>query len=175
MSDYLKPAPSGEEWPLLTKLAFEKQSLGMYVSGHPLDLVDAWLARYRDFDLVSFEDTDPGTFVKVAGIVAEFTEIVTKKGPKMARFELEDLTGRAPVVIFTKAYAEVAHVLGEGAIVFAECRIDTDDRDAKQMYVSELKAFDLAKFVADHNGKTQTVTPVSVKGGFGLLLDGGDR
>jgi DNA polymerase-3 subunit alpha len=117
--DAAKPAqPQGEIYPELEPwspkqlLAFEKEALGFYISGHPLDRYRGDLQRYA-----SAATSDFGLGAKsagehaIGGIVSQYREMITKKGDKMARFMLEDAGGTLEVIAFPKTFEKVRHVL----------------------------------------------------------------
>ncbi len=93
--------PEVAPWPERTLLQFEKDAIGYFVSGHPLDQFARdlkWLARPISTLSSSRSDED----VKVAGVVARMREFPTKTGRKMARVTLEDLTGSVDMVCFPR-------------------------------------------------------------------------
>jgi DNA polymerase-3 subunit alpha len=101
-----------EPWNAKQLLAFEKEALGFYISGHPLD-------RYRG-DLVRYATAATSDFVAgrkavgehaIGGVVSQYREMITKKGDKMARFQLEDAEGSLEVIAFPKTFEKVRHVL----------------------------------------------------------------
>ncbi len=88
-----------EEWSEKERLSFEKESIGFYVSGHPLDQYEKELRRYaRPCAAVKLARRDEK--VTVAGIVAQLRERPTKTGKRMAWVTLEDLTGSIELVCF---------------------------------------------------------------------------
>ncbi len=104
--------PEIEAWGPKQLLAFEKEALGFYISGHPLD-------RYRG-DLQRYASSTTGDFSggrraagdhAIGGIVSQYREMITKKGDKMARFMLEDTEGTLEVIAFPKTFEKVRHVL----------------------------------------------------------------
>jgi DNA polymerase-3 subunit alpha len=117
--DAAKPAtqqgetyPELEPWSPKQLLAFEKEALGFYISGHPLD-------RYRN-DLQRYATAATSDFAlggksagehSIGGIVSQYREMITKKGDKMARFMLEDAGGTLEVIAFPKTFEKVRHVL----------------------------------------------------------------
>jgi DNA polymerase-3 subunit alpha len=106
------PLPVVEEWTPKQLLAFEKEALGFYVSGHPLDRYRGDLARYAT---AAGSDFAAGTRAagahSIGGIVSQYREMITKKGDKMARFQLEDAEGQLEVIAFPKTFEKVRHVL----------------------------------------------------------------
>ncbi|MFT3700616.1 MAG: DNA polymerase III subunit alpha [Kofleriaceae bacterium] len=104
--------PELEQWTQKQLLAFEKEALGFYVSGHPLDRYKGDLARYATATTSEFlaGQKSVGDH-SIGGIVAQYREMITKKGDKMARFQLEDAEGSLEVIAFPKTFEKVRHVL----------------------------------------------------------------
>jgi DNA polymerase-3 subunit alpha len=101
-----------EPWNAKQLLAFEKEALGFYISGHPLD-------RYRG-DLLRYATAAASDFLAgrktvgehaIGGVASQYREMITKKGDKMARFQLEDAEGSVEVIAFPKTFEKVRHVL----------------------------------------------------------------
>ncbi len=105
--------PAVEEWPAKELLAFEKEALGFYISGHPLDRYRADLKRYANAATTDFDEGKrPAGPAAVGGVVAAYRERPTKKGDgKIAFFQLEDAAGQLEVVVFPKTFEKVRHVL----------------------------------------------------------------
>ncbi len=104
--------PDIEEWNHKQLLAFEKESLGFYVSGHPLDRYRGDLQRYATATTSDFGAGRKGVGdASIGGIVSQYREMITKKGDKMARFMLEDADGTFEVIAFPKTFEKVRHVL----------------------------------------------------------------
>ncbi|MDB4964154.1 MAG: polymerase alpha subunit [Myxococcales bacterium] len=101
-----------EEWSHKQLLAFEKEALGFYVSGHPLDRYRGDLQRYATGTTADFLQGRRSVGANaVGGIVSQYREMITKKGDKMARFMLEDSEGTLEVIAFPKTFEKVRHVL----------------------------------------------------------------
>jgi DNA polymerase III subunit alpha len=97
--------PEIEIWGPKQLLAFEKEALGFYVSGHPLDRYRSDLTRYAtattsDFPMGARSQGEHS----IGGIVSQYREMITKKGDKMARFMLEDAAGTLEVIAFPKTF-----------------------------------------------------------------------
>jgi DNA polymerase-3 subunit alpha len=112
------PAGQGETyqdveiWGPKQLLAFEKEALGFYVSGHPLDRYRGDLQRYASAITSDFPAGKRAAGdAAVGGIVSQYREMITKKGDKMARFMLEDTEGTLEVIAFPKTFEKVRHVL----------------------------------------------------------------
>ncbi|MBX3158289.1 MAG: DNA polymerase III subunit alpha [Deltaproteobacteria bacterium] len=104
--------PEIDPWGPKELLAFEKEALGFYVSGHPLDRYRGDLQRYASATTADFPAgrRNQGE-AAVGGIVSQYREMITKKGDKMARFMLEDAEGTLEVIAFPKTFEKVRHVL----------------------------------------------------------------
>ena len=103
--------PDTPEWPFDQLLAFEKETLGYYISGHPLNRFAAELARFTTKTLAELITNGNNTDCKVAGLVTECRTRRTKKGELMAVFKLEDLTGAVETVVFPSLHARVESLL----------------------------------------------------------------
>jgi DNA polymerase-3 subunit alpha len=89
-----------EEWPRAELLRLEKQLLGFYVSGHPLDDHKELYARCCDVDFVHLDHCNPDRNYTLIGQLVEYREIVSSKGRKMAFGKVEGYTGSIDIVLF---------------------------------------------------------------------------
>ncbi|MDO3650545.1 DNA polymerase III subunit alpha [Nocardia mangyaensis] len=122
------PVPEAE-WPDQQRLAHEREMLGLYVSGHPLDGVADALASLADTSIAAvLEDRIPhGRNVVLGGIVVAIDRRVNKKGEPWAIVQIEDLDAGAEVLFFPATYAAVAARLAEDAIVLVTARVNVRD------------------------------------------------
>ena len=105
--------PEVEEWSAKQLLAFEKEALGFYISGHPLDRYKADLSRYASANTLDYLEgrKAPGE-ASIGGVVSAYRERPTRRGDgKLAFFQLEDIFGQIEVVVFPKTFEKVRHVL----------------------------------------------------------------
>jgi len=121
-------------------LAFEKEVLGIYVSGHPLEAYEALWKKHitaTTADFVLDEETnktrvEDGAKVTVGGMISEKTIKYTKNDKVMAFITLEDLVGTVEVVIFPKDYERNSSLLQEDAKIFIQGRVSVEeDKDGK--------------------------------------------
>lgn len=96
--------PEVADWPERQRLQFEKESLGFYLTGHPLAQYEKLLAQYATTDCEQLQELPDKKEVKIGGMVASLREINTKKGDRMGFIMLEDLKGTVDVVIFPDTY-----------------------------------------------------------------------
>ncbi len=106
------------EWSRSAKLAYEKEVLGFYLSGHPLDSYAGLLKRFVNAELGELEAFPSKSKISVAGIVTELKPFITKKGTRMAFGNLEDTSGACELVIFPDVFAQCEAILkNEGALI----------------------------------------------------------
>ena len=143
--------PDCGEYDRQTLLFNEKEVLGVYVSGHPLEEDEAfWKARVsaKAADFARGEDGKPKVQdrqkVKVGGILTGIRQHYTKKNDAMANLTLEDLTGSLEVVAFPRAYEEARSkgYLKEDAKVFLEGHVQADDEKDAELILDRVIPFD---------------------------------
>lgn len=121
------------EMPRSLLLKEEKELLGFYVTGHPLDGYREALKGFTPLYQMGEENgpVQDGEFVRVAGLVADCNIRLTKKGDNMAILTLEDFTGRLSVLVFPRAYNLYSRLLMQDAVLAVEGRFSVDEREAK--------------------------------------------
>jgi DNA polymerase-3 subunit alpha len=102
--------PDAAAWTDRERLAFEKEVLGFYVTGHPLGALAAELRRYADVSAGAIEGRD-GHEVRAGGLLTALRETRTKRGALMAFGTLEDLEGAFDLVIFSEPYERLRELL----------------------------------------------------------------
>ncbi|HET6610528.1 MAG TPA: OB-fold nucleic acid binding domain-containing protein, partial [Kofleriaceae bacterium] len=105
--------PTLDPWTDKERLALEKEALGFYISGHPLDRYRWEVARHASATTVEFAEgtRKPGP-ARIAGVVTAYRERPTRRGDgKLAFFQLEDTLGQLEVVVFPKTFEKVRPVL----------------------------------------------------------------
>jgi len=107
--------PSIQEWDEKDRLAYEKECLGFYITGHPLDNYKDVLKACTSTDAASVLLETSGKVVMVGGIVTALKPVIIKsgkyKGEKMGIVTLEDLTGSIDVVVFSEIYRDTSFML----------------------------------------------------------------
>ncbi|HIJ77977.1 MAG: DNA polymerase III subunit alpha [Desulfobulbaceae bacterium] len=103
--------PNIPEWDEKDRLIFEKETVGFYITGHPLDNYRQDIKAVADTDLVGLAQWGDNQPVRVGGLVRDYKEHRSKKGDRMAFITLEDTSGAAEVVIFPTTFAESGHLL----------------------------------------------------------------
>jgi DNA polymerase-3 subunit alpha len=109
----------------------EKEYLGVYLSGHPLD---EWRTRFQANGVVTITDLEEepdGKEVLIGGLITQWRTINTKSGSLMAGCKLEDLTGTVEVVIFPKLYSEIKDSYLPDRVTVIKGRIEHQDEGIK--------------------------------------------
>ena len=138
--------PDLPEWDKRTKLAFEREMLGLYVSDHPLLGLEHILISERDVsigELLSDDGPREGQ-VTIAGMITNVNRKTTKRGDLWAVLTVEDLEASIEVLLFPKAYDLVSTVLASDVVVRVKGRIKSDD-DAVSLNASELTLPDVSE------------------------------
>jgi len=120
-----------EQWDSKHQLTLEREMLGLYVSGHPLNGVERVLEVQSDTAIATILEGNlpDGAQVTVGGILASVTRRINKSGESWASAQLEDLVGGIEVLFFPKTYSVVGMSVAEDAIVLVKARIaKRDDR-----------------------------------------------
>lgn len=131
--------PDIPEWSLEQRLAFEKETLSYYVSGHPLDRFGAELSRFARKSLAEIIGEGKSAECKVAGIVTDSRTRRTRKGDLMAVFTLEDLTGAVETVVFPSSYVKFEPFLETDTPVLVSGRFEVEDENSRKIIASDIQ------------------------------------
>jgi DNA polymerase III subunit alpha len=141
-SAHHRPPISAVEFERRELLAMEKETLGTYLSSHPLSEVREALRARVDCSLAELANKPDGAWVTVGGIVAESKKIRTKSGSQMMFATLDDVEGQVEMLIFKADEAESARTIETDAIVVVRGRIDHKDRGETKLVVQEAERFE---------------------------------
>ncbi|MEK7341453.1 MAG: DNA polymerase III subunit alpha, partial [Candidatus Binatota bacterium] len=103
--------PQAEEWSAQQLLVFEKESLGFYITGHPLDKYEGALKKWTSGAIVNIREKPASGDVKIGGVVTALRLRNTKKGERYASFQLEDRTGFIEVIVWPDVYRRCMDML----------------------------------------------------------------
>jgi DNA polymerase-3 subunit alpha len=123
-------------------LKLEKETLGLYVSDHPLTPIRDQLRRKTDCAVNEMERRRDGEVVVVGGIIASLKQMTTKKGEPMVFAGLEDVTGSCEVVAFSSVYAQARELLMLDRIVIVKGRVDHKQAGETKLVAMEVTAFE---------------------------------
>lgn len=119
--------PQIVEWSAQESLAFEKEALGFYITGHPLDKFERTLNKITSGAISALkEKAQPGE-VKIGGVVSSLKLRNTKKGDRYANFNLEDKTGFIEVIAWPDTYKKSAELLGADDPIFVKGRLEVGE------------------------------------------------
>jgi DNA polymerase III subunit alpha len=119
------------EWEKKTKLGFEKEMLGLYVSDHPLFGVERALEATCTTSIPGLWEQEDRAQASIGGIVGSITTRYTRSGDPMYFFSLEDLEGSVEVVCFPRTVSEFGPLVREDAILVVTGRVDHRGDDVK--------------------------------------------
>jgi DNA polymerase III subunit alpha len=135
------PIPTHEhERPEL--LAMEKESIGLFITEHPLKRVREALRMKADCTCAQLSDQRDGDWVKVGGMITESKKIRTRTGTPMMFATLDDLDGSIEIVVFEKALDAVEKLLATDAIVLVRGRVDHKEAGKSCVIVQDAERFD---------------------------------
>jgi DNA polymerase-3 subunit alpha len=136
------PTIPADEFEKNELLRLEKETLGLYVSEHPLSAIREQLRRKTDASLAELDRRRDGEVVTVGGIVSALKQVTTKKGEPMVFVRLDDVVGSAECVVFNSVYAEAHELLAPDAVLVVKARVDHKEGETK------LIAIEVARFEA---------------------------
>jgi DNA polymerase-3 subunit alpha len=166
-----RPPIPGAEFDRAEMLAMEKETLGTYLSSHPLTEVGPALRARVDCSLAQLADKPDGGWVTVGGIVVECKKIRTKSGSQMMFATLDDVEGQIEMLVFKADEAESAAVIQPDAIVLVRGRIDHKDRGETKLVVQEAQRFEPDQAEIEKAGKLAPASPVTPAGPFEVPID----
>jgi DNA polymerase III subunit alpha len=137
-----RPPISANEFERAELLALEKETLGTYLSSHPLTEVRGALRARVDCSLAQLGSKQDGSWVTVGGIVVDCKKIRTKSGSQMMFATLDDVEGQVEMLVFKADQAESAQIIQPDAIVVVRGRLDHKDRGETKLVVQEAERFE---------------------------------
>jgi len=135
------PIPS-EEFGERELLRLEKETLGTFLSSHPLTEIREALRARVDCSLAELGGKADGSIVTVGGIVSESKRHRTKRGDPMMFATLDDVEGQVEMLVLGKAYTEAADFLATDVIVIVRGRLDHQERGQTKLVAHEVERFE---------------------------------
>jgi len=123
--------PNIDEWDEHILLKNEKETIGFYITGHPLARFEAVIKKHSQITTKDIAELDDGKEVVICGIITEIKTTLTKKGDKMAYARIEDMDGFAEVIIFPDTYKASSDILAEDKPVIIIGSINKSDAGFK--------------------------------------------
>jgi DNA polymerase-3 subunit alpha len=123
--------PAIDEWDDREKLQQEKETLGFYVTGHPLDRYKQTLEKFTNVDALSLREAADKSAVRIGGTISASKVIRTRKEELMAFATVEDLHGSVEVVVFPSVYAGCADLITSDAAVLVQGQAQVEENGVK--------------------------------------------
>ena len=121
---------------------WEKETLGLFLSSHPLKEVRPALRERVDCSLYELPSKKDGEWVTVGGMISECKRIRTKKGDPMMFATLDDLEGQVEMLVFNSAYAANADKVDVDRIVIVRGRVDHKEAGETKLIAQEVEPFE---------------------------------
>jgi DNA polymerase III subunit alpha len=135
------PIPA-HEYERTELLAIEKESIGIFISEHPLKRVREALKVKTDCSCAHVMDQRDGDWVKVGGMITESKKIRTRGGTTMMFATLDDLEGAVELMVFEKSLAAAESIVAADAIVLVRGRVDHKEAGKVCVIVQDVERFD---------------------------------
>jgi DNA polymerase III subunit alpha len=168
--------PEAVPWSEAEQLGFEKETLGLYWSGHPVDRYAGELKEYGARTTLELADQQPAPArddtwgpggrkpiepdTSIGGIVAACRQLKTHKGDRMAVFTLEDALGGVEVIAFPETYQRAASLIETGTMVLVRGKLERDDESVR-ILASEIAALDSVRERVAHEVAIRMTMPAT--------------
>ncbi|MFH1397476.1 MAG: DNA polymerase III subunit alpha [Candidatus Omnitrophota bacterium] len=131
-----------KEWPEPQLLAFEKEMLGFYISGHPLARYARQLKRFTALSIKDLNQCKDEEMIKIVGMITKVKHTTTRlKQEKMAILKLEDLGGIVEVLVFPQAFQKVSRYIQPNLVVLVKGRLNLKE-DVPKIIVNDMFPMD---------------------------------
>jgi DNA polymerase III subunit alpha len=144
--------PQVTEWTSQETLAFEKEALGFYITGHPLDKFERALTRITSGTVSASKEKAQSGEIRLGGVVSALKLRNTKKGERYANFNLEDKTGFIEVIVWPDTYKKSAELLSADDPIFVKGRLEVGEERMQVIANEVVLLADAAK--NQKNGQT---------------------
>jgi DNA polymerase-3 subunit alpha len=130
--------PDEGEWHDREKWGFEKETLGFYLSGHPLQKYQVELKSFSRLSSSEINEEVGGQDISIGGVVAGVRNLRTRKGDSMAIFQLEDMSGVVDVLLWPNTYEKYRRFLDSEFPILVRGRCDVDARGEVKVLCEEI-------------------------------------
>jgi DNA polymerase-3 subunit alpha len=139
------PLPKANDWTLKEKLQGEKELLGFYVTGHPLDNYEDKIAELATHDSTKLEGLEKGADVALCGMITGVQKRRNREGKPWASLVIEDRAGNIEAMVFTTQYERLAASLVEDQAVLIRGSALPEEGNATKVSVQEIVPLDVAR------------------------------
>ena len=130
------PIPEGEHWHSLVSLEKEKEVVGIYLSGHPLDDFKKEMTNFRFIECAQLNDLNKysgGNDLRSGGIITAAEHRINKNGKPFGSFTIEDYSGSFQARVFSETYLKIKHFLEKGSILYFNWKTKTSYRNPEEL------------------------------------------
>jgi DNA polymerase III subunit alpha len=152
-----------EEYDQRELLALEKETLGTFLSSHPLSEVRDALRAAVDCPLSELASRQDGSIVTAGGIVTELKHHKTKRGDPMAFLTLDDVEGQVDALILGQSYVNARESLAVDTVLLVKGRLDHQERGQTKLIATEVRAFEPSEDEVARARKARASGPVVVR------------
>jgi DNA polymerase-3 subunit alpha len=139
------PLPNVPEWPDKDKLAGEKELLGFWVTGHPLDRYEDKICELATYNTGNLETLARGTEVAICGVLSGIARKRNKEGKAWAAMMLEDRTGAVEAMVFSTQYERLASQIVEDTAVLVRGLVLPEENANPKISIQDIVALDNAR------------------------------
>jgi DNA polymerase III subunit alpha len=139
------PLPEVKPWSLKELLAYEKDALGFYASGHPLEEYVESIQSLTKTDAGKIAEREDGEIVALGGIVVDLAVKTTKKGDRFALFRVEDQYGSVKVVCWPETYSRSKLLVQNDLAVLVKGKLELTDEGAATIVAQEIQHLESAR------------------------------
>jgi DNA polymerase III subunit alpha len=165
--------PKVPPWSQTELLNAEKDTLGFYITGHPLEIYRSLLEDFTNTSVERLKTSTTGETVKMGGIISSVTLRTTKKGDRFALCQLEDQSGAVKVVVWPDVYGKIGGKLKADEAVIISGRLEVEDEGTISIIADDLQPLN---GIRERNARNVTlrvkagaVTPEKVEKLYDLL------
>ncbi|MBI2027942.1 MAG: DNA polymerase III subunit alpha [Deltaproteobacteria bacterium] len=130
--------PNIPEWSHLQKFFFEKKTLGVYLSGHPLESYARYISWFTPYTTKNISSVQVNSTIRLGGVVESLKELRTKKGHKMAVLGLSDLEGRIEILVFSQLFEKKKTVFQKQFPLIIEMSVQRDKNSNLKLIASDV-------------------------------------
>ena len=140
--------PSVPEWDEHQRLSYEKEVLGFFITGHPLEKYADKLQDFRALTAETISNMKTGTGrdeVRTAGVISNVRVLKSKKGDLYAQAVLEDMTGAIEAIVFPEAYKRLQGMLKQEIPMLVHCSVRVEEGSNPKIAISQLQSLEEAQ------------------------------
>ena len=134
--------PDTPKWPESQVLSSEKETLGFYITGHPLEKFAERIERITSTKVEDVNELETGQEVQVGAMISSLRPLRTRKGDRMATLALEDLSGSVDAVVFPDVFRRCESLLESEAAVLVRGTLELEDSGNRKIIVREIQPID---------------------------------